>query len=621
MRTLSLLLLLFSVICCPAQNNINYQSIVEKIDSFLFTHAIDGGQLVVVNKDSTLFQHNFGVKPGTTDPVTDENLFAVASLTKSFTALSILMLVEEGKLSLNDHLSDLVPEIPFTNPWEETHPIKVAHLLEHTTGWDKDHVAQFGLDRDSISLLKAIQYYPKSLVSRYPPGQFMSYTNDGPNVAGYIVEKISGMPYPDFVQQHILDPIGMKSSTLFNNNEYVNQYLTYDLKANDRYFLILDRPSAGMVTNATDMAKYLQFYLNQGRVDSLPILSLESLLRMQSPHTGLISKSGLEMGYGMGMSTREFKDIRFLSHAGGLPSFGSYMVIIPEMETAFFYACTSDESFVYDTPLITLLNAIIDPQGTWTAKEVAPAKDADIAGYYRSRTSMYEFLAFIDRLFNVYRIVEENGNLFLSSLFEKKKNPLHQYGDGLFYYWNEEGEKIEFAPAKDYQGKEVLVSTLGNLEKTSASGVWSRLIVTGICLFLLLTLPLVIIIRTVLKYLAKRKIHFNTSLSMGMVSVMSLLSIIFIFLFFMMRASSGTTGLEAFFKAFGEKTVYSFSIYVLSILFGVFSLLAFVFAILSFKEKMHSGLRKYSSMVGLALLIVTVYLWRYGFIGFQFWAY
>src|SRR6185295_17618790 len=132
----------------------------------------------------------------------DENtLFRVASVSKIFVALAILKLQEEGKLNLDDKIRDRIPEIAFENQWEATHPVRIVHLLEHTTGWDEIHLVEIAHnDPTPVSLKESLDFHPHSRISRWVPGTRKAYCNSGYAVAAFIVEKITGLKYEDYIK-------------------------------------------------------------------------------------------------------------------------------------------------------------------------------------------------------------------------------------------------------------------------------------------------------------------------------------------------------------------------------------------------------------------------------------
>jgi CubicO group peptidase (beta-lactamase class C family) len=102
------------------------------------------------------------------------------------------------------------------NPWERTDPVRIANLLEHTAGFEDFPLAEFYdfSGGTQISLLKTLQTFPEPQHVRWPPGTFASYSNPGYSVAGYLVEKVSGQPFEQYVAENILHPLGMMVWTL-----------------------------------------------------------------------------------------------------------------------------------------------------------------------------------------------------------------------------------------------------------------------------------------------------------------------------------------------------------------------------------------------------------------------
>src|SRR3974390_2143698 len=134
---------------------------------------------------------------------TADTLFRIGSTSKAFVSLSLLMLVNQGKLSLDDPVHKLAPDAWFQNPWEATDPVRVVHLLEHATGWDALHMREYAKDAVGMTLKEGLDYDHTSRISRWRPGTRMAYCNSGPAVAAYIVEKVTGQRFEDFAQQNL----------------------------------------------------------------------------------------------------------------------------------------------------------------------------------------------------------------------------------------------------------------------------------------------------------------------------------------------------------------------------------------------------------------------------------
>jgi CubicO group peptidase (beta-lactamase class C family) len=103
-------------------------------------------------------------------------------------------------------VNKLVPEVSFENRWEATDPVRVVDLLEHTTGWDDIHLRESVKDAKGMTLREGLDYDRPSRISRWRPGTRMAYSNSGPPVAAYIVEKITGQRFEDYVTQNFFCP-------------------------------------------------------------------------------------------------------------------------------------------------------------------------------------------------------------------------------------------------------------------------------------------------------------------------------------------------------------------------------------------------------------------------------
>ena len=157
--------------------------------------------MAIVSKDGPEWIAGLGVADVASGRAnTADTLFRIGSTSKAFSSLSILLLKDQGKLTLQDPVHTLVPDVFFENRWEATDPIRVVNLLEHTTGWDDMHFREYAKQApDNMSLHDGLDYDHSSRVSRWRPGTRMAYCNSGPPVAAYVVEKLTGQRFEDFV--------------------------------------------------------------------------------------------------------------------------------------------------------------------------------------------------------------------------------------------------------------------------------------------------------------------------------------------------------------------------------------------------------------------------------------
>jgi CubicO group peptidase (beta-lactamase class C family) len=176
--------------------------------------------IAMVDKDGPVWIESLGKANIEKNIDTDnQTMFRIGSTSKMFVALAILKMQEEGLVSLKDTVRNLIPEIEFTNPWAEIRPILVEHLIEHTTGWDDYHNIEYAHSEIALSLKEGLDFHPQSRVSRWMPGTRMSYCNSGPPVAAYIVQKLSGKRYEDYIQKHVFNKAGMKHTKFINDGD------------------------------------------------------------------------------------------------------------------------------------------------------------------------------------------------------------------------------------------------------------------------------------------------------------------------------------------------------------------------------------------------------------------
>jgi CubicO group peptidase (beta-lactamase class C family) len=122
-------------------------------------------------------------------------------------SLSVLKLQHESRLSLNDTVRSRAPDVAFSNPWEATDPVRLVHVLEHTAGFDDVLLCEYASnDPTPLTLAEGLALHPASRTSRWRPGTRVSYSNSGPAVAAYVVEKVSGMRFEDYVTEQWFRP-------------------------------------------------------------------------------------------------------------------------------------------------------------------------------------------------------------------------------------------------------------------------------------------------------------------------------------------------------------------------------------------------------------------------------
>lgn len=289
---------------------------------------------------------------GTNAPVVPSTVFRIASMTKSFTALAILRLRDEGRLGLDDPAERYVPELASLKyPTSDSPKITIRHLLSHSEGFPEDNPwgdQQLAVTEDQFTtLLKS------GIPFSNAPGVAYEYSNFGFAILGRIVSRVSGVPYADYVRTTILQPLGMSATTL-EPRAVPRDRLALGYRWEDNTWK--EEPQlpdgafgamGGMLTSLEDLAKYVGFQMRawpaRDGADPGPV-SRASLREMQQisrtrPATASSGGGGVQLsaqGYGYGLRIRQTCDYRHIvSHSGGLPGFGSQMRWLPEEGVAF----------------------------------------------------------------------------------------------------------------------------------------------------------------------------------------------------------------------------------------------------------------------------------------------
>ncbi|MEM7510670.1 MAG: serine hydrolase domain-containing protein, partial [Bacteroidota bacterium] len=258
-----ILLFIFSHSYIYSQTDV--ESLLDSLTLEIEKRKYPGLMISIVRSDTILFSGGIGYADVENKRKVDELvLFRQGSISKSFTALALLKALYDQGLSLHTPIKEIDPELPITNKWTDQSPVTVAHVLEHTTGFDGWHTHAMYNFTDSVSPSgKAmVLSHQNSLKSRWKPGTIHAYNNPGYVVAGHLIEVLSGKSYQEYVKQEILAPIGMsRSAFYFKRPENVPMAKGYNLEREGYvevpFVSIQGGAAGGLCANAHDMSNYL----------------------------------------------------------------------------------------------------------------------------------------------------------------------------------------------------------------------------------------------------------------------------------------------------------------------------------------------------------------------------
>src|ERR1700686_3177226 len=191
------------------------EELQKAIKNELDKNHVPGAGVALISRGELLWCGGIGeADVASKRPVTCDTEFRVGSISKSFVALALLKLQEEGKINLEARLHDVAPEVPVQNAWESTHPVRIVNLLEHTAGFDDMEAAEVYNAHDPYDypLLEVFKRFQEPQIVRWPPDTPMSSSNPGYGIAGYLIEKISGQPYDKYIHDTFLQPLGMTNT-------------------------------------------------------------------------------------------------------------------------------------------------------------------------------------------------------------------------------------------------------------------------------------------------------------------------------------------------------------------------------------------------------------------------
>ncbi len=286
-------LLTFSA-CTPSEKELTDQAITNVLEEF---QAV-GISAAVVKEGKIVYNESFGYKDlQNKTPLANDDIMRIASISKSFTATSLMQLVDKGVISLDDDVSDLIG-FKIRNPHHPQIPITLKMLLSHTASI-KDKEDYFTLDHLNPAVYgDCIESYYE-----YKPGEDYNYSNMGLNLAGAILEKVSGIRFDEYVRENVINKLGLygghnidsldagKFALIYSveDGEYTLSEGAYRSRSEDMpsyiqgYSAPIFSPTGGVKISAHDLAVYMMMHMNYGQYNGIRIISEESAKTMQTP--------------------------------------------------------------------------------------------------------------------------------------------------------------------------------------------------------------------------------------------------------------------------------------------------------------------------------------------------
>jgi len=319
----------------------NYAEIFEEyresIPAAMREQKIPGLSIAVVNREGILWTAGFGRTGDWGQPVTPDTLFSIGSNSKMFTAMAVMIAVQDGLLDLDTPIAEYLPDFTVNSRFEERplHKMTLRHLLTHTAGFTLESL--FGSEPADIrygSLEQHVQSIEQTWL-KFRVGERFSYSNPGINLAAYILQVQSGRSFEQYTKEKIFDALGMPDTSLDYGFVKGHPHRARGHSTNVSEYPIITSLAGygGVHSTARDLSRFVRFHLNRGTLDGRTILKPRFLDAMctTSPISSLTSsKSKKKFHFGLCLIVREKHDSYSLEHGGAGYGFFTQIKWYPE---------------------------------------------------------------------------------------------------------------------------------------------------------------------------------------------------------------------------------------------------------------------------------------------------
>jgi CubicO group peptidase (beta-lactamase class C family) len=583
-----------------------------------------GAAIAIVSRDKVEWVAGIGKSDVAANKrVTAETLFRIGSISKSFAALAALKLQEEGKLKLSDTLKQWLPELAFTNSWEVTDPVRLVHLMEHTSGFDDIHLREYAHnDPTPIALDDALAFGASSRVTRWRPGSRMAYCNTGPAVLAAVIEKVSGERFEDYVQEHFFKPLRMDTASYFYTPA-VEQRLTKLYRSDGitpyPYWHICYRSMGAVNASARDMANYVRFYLGRGRLDGTQLVEPSSIERMERTETLPSSRLGSIAGYGLYNHAMPDGAFTFRGHRGAIMGALCEMAYLSDAGRGYAVMINSGNGHAL-WRITKLIRAYLVRDLTPPLLPPPVAVPAELqrhySGHYQMISPVYQSYYFLDRLIGIKKLTFTSDALSTSSYgFGREKwMPVSPR-----LYRKENQSAVTLALLPDEDGNVLMECDGDTFKKVSALRFWSQAAGIGLVSSLVLSSVLFAPVWVV-------RMIFGKLRNAGPLSVraMPLLGAAFLIVFdvaFARGELGWITGTEVDDLTWlGTPSLLSNTLMLSSIAFALATVASLYVLYRKRTAAMNRVVYWHSLAVTGGLLAVTLYYGYWGLIGVRLWA-
>lgn len=544
-------------------------------------------------------------------PVTAETHFRAGSISKTFVAMALVQLSEDGDVDLDQPIAEIASEVPFNNPWEAGDPVRVIHLLQHTAGFDDMHFNEIYNveDEPDLPLIDVLRRNPRSRDVRWRPGTRVAYSNPGYAIAGYLIEKITGRPYEDFITERTFTPLGMNTSS-FRLTPSDQALLAKGYRERTGppvpYSAIYLRPAGNLHTSPKELGSFVQMLLNWGETAEQLVIDPEYLSNMEHPRSSLASEAGLRVGYGSGIAASTTEGFPMFGHGGGIDGFSSLYAYSTARDVGYVVLLNSthsgDAMRRISRLAVRYLKADVEPPAR-PRVSLAAETLRKFEGYYHKANPRDQSAAFLEWLVSGGRIVATATGLRHEPLFGNSEDLIPVAGNLFRLESDAEATRVF---TEDDLGTMVLTGGLMYSERRARWPVelirWSVLVS-------------MVLVLTPLAMLVPWAAHARRAAPSGFWWTKSALVLAgageLLIVLGVMSVSD---------RSLGTQNVWTAAIFVGSIVLPAAAIIATMFTLDAWRRTAGPWLRAYALTVSVSALVVSGYLSSWGMLAFRSWS-
>ncbi len=314
----------------------------------LIEHEMEDKQIpaismALVDGGRTVWARGFGSADAPSGTAATANtVYRIGSVSKLFTDIGIMQLAEQGKLDIDQPVTTYLPDFRPVNPFGGT--ITLRHLMSHRAGLTREPPVGNYFDPSDPVLGHMVASLNRTTLF-YPPGQRTKYSNAGVGTVGYVLETLSGEPFPRHLKQAVLDPMGLRSSGFEPDSALTRRLAkawmwTFDERTfGAPTFQLGMSPAGSMYSTVHDLARFAQVLFNRGRAGSHQVLKPETLEKMWEPQ---FVPAGTTSGFGLGFGILRNDSTFAVAHNGAIYGFATEFVAMPDEQLAVALVATKD---------------------------------------------------------------------------------------------------------------------------------------------------------------------------------------------------------------------------------------------------------------------------------------